>query len=115
MSFSTCFCFLSNVETVSELKELVEKQSELILDLNTKIEECHQSQRETSQELEHSKMENVKLKVELSQQNTKFEKMFESLEQEGISIKNTVSKQKVGIEDLISKYEKHDEVLRKLI
>ena len=59
-------------------------------------------------------MENVKLKVELSQQNTKFEKMFESLEQEGISIKNTVSKQKVGIKDLISKYEKHDEVLEKI-
>ena len=79
----------------SELKELVEKQSDLILDLNCKIEECNQNLKETNSELESVKLENIDLKVSLAQQNTKFENLFENLEQEGNSIKNTMSKQKV--------------------
>ena len=82
-------------ERLNELKELVEKQSDMILDLNSKIADCSQDLTETKQDLEDYKLENVKLKAELGQQNTKFEKMFESLQQEGISIKNTASKQKV--------------------
>ena len=79
--------------------------------MNTKIEECNQNLKETNEDLENCRLENVKLKVELGQQNTKFEKVFESLEQEGISIKNTLSKQKVDIEDLSCKYENHHEVV----
>ena len=96
----------------------MEKQSDLILDLNCKIEECNQNLKETNSELESCKLENINLKVSLAQQNTKFEKIFENLEQEGISIKNTMSKQKVDIEGLQSSYENHDEALvniRKLI
>ena len=84
-------------ERLSELKDLVEKQSDMILDLNTKIEECNQDLTDTKQDLEDCKTENAKLRGELGQQNTKFVKMFESLEQEGITIKNTASKQKVNI------------------
>ena len=84
----------------SELKDLVEKQSDLILDLNCKLEECNQNLKETNSELESCKLENINLKVSLAQQNTKFEKIFENLEQEGNSIKNTMSKQKVHIEGL---------------
>ena len=95
----------------SELKDLVEKQSDLILDLNCKLEECSQNLKETNSELENCKLENLTLKVSLAQQNTKFEKIFESLEMEGNSIKNTMSRQKVDIEGLDSRFEKHDEAL----
>ena len=86
---------MASILCFSELKELVEKQSDLILDLNCKIEECNQNLKETNSELETVKLENIDLKVSLAQQNTKFENLFENLEQEGNSIKNTMSKQKV--------------------
>ena len=86
---------MASILCFSELRELVEKQSDLILDLNCKIEECNQNLKETNSELETVKLENIDLKVSLAQQNTKFENLFENLEQEGNSIKNTMSKQKV--------------------
>ena len=79
--------------------------------MNTKLEECNQNLKETNEDLESCKLENVKLKVELGQQNVKFERVFENLEQEGIFIKNTISKQKVDIEDLNCKCENQDEGL----
>ena len=96
----------------------MEKQSDLILDLNCKIEESNQNLKETNSELESVKLENINLKVSLAQQNTKFEKIFENLEMEGNSIKNTMSRQKVDIEGLQSRSENHDEAfvnIRELI
>ena len=89
----------------------MEKQSDLILDLNCKLEECSQNLKETNSELESVKLENINLKVSLAQQNTKFEKIYENLEMEGNSIKNTMSKQKVDIEGLQSRSESQDEAL----
>ena len=83
----------------------------MILDLNCKIEDCNQNLKETNSELDSVKLENINLKVSLAQQNTKFEKIFENLEMEGNSIKNTMSKQKVDIEGLQSRYENQEEAL----
>ena len=92
----------------SELKELVEKQTEVMVTLQGKLEECRKDFESTTIELEKTKQENTKLKDDLGKQNIKFEGMFENLQKDDQDIIASITKQKVDIDN-------HQTALKKLM
>ena len=92
----------------SELKELVEKQTQVIVNMQGKLEECGKNLDSTTSELEKTKLENKRMREELNNQNAKFQDMFGILQQEDKDIVATFLKQKVDIDN-------HRESLKKFM
>ena len=95
----------------SELKELVEKQSEVIVKIQGKLEEFGKNFESTSTDLEETKLENKKLKEELHSQDAKFEDMCEMLQQEDKDILCSLMKQKVDIDSHEEAFKRFRELL----
>ena len=95
----------------SELKELLEKQTEMILNIQAKLEEYSEQLKLNKTELEKSKWENAKLREELGHQNAKFEDVFETLQKEDRDIVHSLAKQKVDFDGFLAKLSNQEEVL----
>lgn len=92
----------------SELKELVETQTEVIVDIQGKLEECGRNLNSTTIDLEKTKNENKKIKEELHNQNNKFQSMYDILQQEDKDIIKGLTKHKVDIDN-------HQEALKNVM
>ena len=92
----------------SELKELVEKQTEVIVNIQGKLEECGKNLNSTTIDLEKTKVENKKIKEELHNQNNKFQSMYDMLQQEDRDIIKSLDKHKVDIDN-------HQEALKNVM
>ena len=77
----------------------MEKQTEAMVTLQGKLEECRKDFKSTSIELEKTKQENTKLKDDLGKQNMKFQDMFDSLQKDNKDIIASITKQKVDIDN----------------
>ena len=82
----------------SELKELLEKQTEMILNIQAKLEEYNEQLKVNKTEMEKTKWENAKLREELGHQNAKFEDVIETLTKEDRDIVHSLAKQKVDFD-----------------
>ena len=90
------------------MKELVEKQTQVIVNMQEKLEECGKNLDTTTSDLEKTKLENKRMREELNNQNAKFQDMFGILQQEDKDIVATFLKQKVDIDN-------HRESLKKFM
>ena len=107
-SFRDSYLCLSILILSSELKELVEKQTQVIVNMQGKLEECGKNLDSTTSDLEKTKLENKRMREELNNQNAKFQDMFGILQQEDKDIVATFLKQKVDIDN-------HRESLKKFM
>ena len=95
----------------SELKELLEKQTEMILNIEAKLVDYSEHLKVNKTELEKTKWENAKLREELGHQNAKFEDIFETLQKEDRDIVHSLAKQKVDFDGFVAKLSNQEEVL----
>ena len=86
----------------------MEKQSDVIVKMQEKLDEFSKNCDLTSTNLEKTKLENKKLKEELNNQNAKFQDMFDILQQEDKDILCSLVKQKVDIDS-------HQEALKRVM
>ena len=108
---SSYLLFIKVLLPDSELKELLEKQTEMILNIEAKLADYSEHLKVNKTELEKTKWENAKLKEELGHQNAKFEDIFETLQKEDRDIVHSLAKQKVDLEGFLAKLSKQEEMI----